>query len=576
MSHILPGFWSAPCCLGREHARTEDNHLLHEQPDMYLPESSPVTTSGIGPAPSVAKDPASQWSPSIGCALLERLKANSDGGGSVRLMQGKQLEDNYTSCGTVLGKGMHGGTYLVEHRRTGEQRALKTLNIPEGSSQSDQDLVANEVETFLRLDHPNICRLLEVYIEDTKCHMVMELCSGRDLWEQQANRGRLSEREACIAVHQMLGAISYLHRLHICHRDLKLENWLYQAATEDAKLKLIDFGYAKTFSSKAPMRDVVGSIHYISPEMWRGSYDCKCDLWSIGVMSYELLSGSPPFDAADDMAIRDAVVTGQCSMSGDLWKNISEDAKSFVAGLLQPNPSLRPSARRALRHPWFAGQGTCAKELPEDLNVLNLGRLCSFASASFLPRAVGRLLATLLAVEETEQLEAHFRHLDKTGRGCIRVQDLAEEFQVHLNMSAQSATSMARKLSLSGDKDIKYSEFLVGASQHSFLSREHVIRQAFERFDVDQKGVISLDDMRAVLGGEFCSADIMPQGSCKDESGLCYDVFLEVVTDRRYNRHLGAGNDDSTTASGRSMSLTDLSDLPDAVPVAKTVAQKAG
>ena len=99
----------------------------------------------------------------------------------------------------------------------------------------------------------------------------------------------------------MLMAIQYLHSNNYCHRDLKLENWVDES--EDAMLKLIDFGFSQVFSAAQPMTAIHGTVYYVAPEVLGGSYNQKCDIWSLGVICYMLMSGSPPFNGANDPAI---------------------------------------------------------------------------------------------------------------------------------------------------------------------------------------------------------------------------------------------------------------------------------
>lgn len=136
----------------------------------------------------------------------------------------------------------------------------------------------------------------------------------------------------------MLSAINYLHSLHIAHRDLKPENFLFLENRFDSPLKMIDFGFAKNMEVKAKMNTRAGTAYYISPEVLTGDYNESCDIWSIGVILYMMLSGYPPFDGENDLQIIEAVKAGHFGFPQPVWRSVSEDAKAFIRLLLDVNP----------------------------------------------------------------------------------------------------------------------------------------------------------------------------------------------------------------------------------------------
>merc|ERR550532_3804609 len=130
----------------------------------------------------------------------------------------------------------------------------------------------------------------------------MECMEGGNLCDRLAERRSFDEDEAANIVHQVLLAVAYLHAHNIVHRDLKLENLLLER-NDTTVLKLVDFGLATPFDYGLPMSDVCGSDYYMAPELLGGSYDEKTDLWSIGVIAYMLLTGSPPFQGTANFSV---------------------------------------------------------------------------------------------------------------------------------------------------------------------------------------------------------------------------------------------------------------------------------
>lgn len=138
----------------------------------------------------------------------------------------------------------------------------------------------------------------------------------------------------------LLKTIHYLHSQNIAHRDIKPENVMLG---EDKNLKLIDFGISKQMESE-PMKGVVGSSYYIAPEVLDGEYDLKCDIWSLGVLLYILLSGYLPFNGSDTNAVIKNIKEHDLKFLHKEWKNISEEGVDLVEKMLDPNPETRLTA----------------------------------------------------------------------------------------------------------------------------------------------------------------------------------------------------------------------------------------
>ena len=136
-----------------------------------------------------------------------------------------------------------------------------------------------------------------------------------------------------MVVKQVLSCVNYLHSKNVVHRDLKLENILLEASKDFKQVKVIDFGTAKETDEEF-MTEKVGTPYYIAPEVLNKNYTKSCDLWSIGVITYILLSNSPPFNAATDEKVLEVVKTGQFDYSAPIWETISAQAKDFISQLL--------------------------------------------------------------------------------------------------------------------------------------------------------------------------------------------------------------------------------------------------
>ena len=223
-----------------------------------------------------------------------------------------------------------------------EERAVKIIEKFK-MSEKEKVRLQYEINILKNLSHPHIVRLLEVFEDKQYIYLVQELCEGRELFEEIQKRSRFTELEAAIVTKQLLSAINYCHERKVAHRDLKPENILIDRKEKGA-VKVIDFGTSHLFDNQKLMHQMYGTTYYIAPEVLLGNYTEKCDLWSIGVILYIMLSGKPPFQGKSDTEILARVTSGIYSLSGDLWKKRSDDAKDLIKGLMEKDPKKRLSA----------------------------------------------------------------------------------------------------------------------------------------------------------------------------------------------------------------------------------------
>lgn len=165
-----------------------------------------------------------------------------------------------------------------------------------------------EINVMAKMDHQNIIKLYEIFEDNRYIYLVMEECTGGELFDRiidRINKKKLfTEREAAVLFKQLMSCINYCHSQGICHRDLKPENLLFLTPADDSPLKVIDFGLSKIFDKKDnKMTTKVGTAYYVSPEVLQGNYDQSCDIWSAGVILYIILTGDPPFNGANDNEI---------------------------------------------------------------------------------------------------------------------------------------------------------------------------------------------------------------------------------------------------------------------------------
>ncbi|KAJ3370986.1 hypothetical protein GGF31_003716 [Allomyces arbusculus] len=260
--------------------------------------------------------------------------------------------------GKVLGEGTYAKVKMAYHIKTGQAYACKIFN--KQLMHGREHMVLNEINILKKVSqgHPNLIGLIDYFESANNLYLIMELCSGGELFYRICNRGHYFEADAARIVRTICDAVAYLHDANIIHRDLKPENLLFRTPDEDSDLMIADFGLARCLESEAfPMLTTTcGTPGFMSPEiLQRKPYGKAVDLWAIGVIAYFLLVGYTPFDRNTTAEEIQAIVSGDWTFSPkEYWAHVSETAKDFIRHLLKLDPNERLTARQALEHPWLA------------------------------------------------------------------------------------------------------------------------------------------------------------------------------------------------------------------------------
>ena len=253
--------------------------------------------------------------------------------------------------------GGHFGTVRTATLKSDPNRVTYAIkSILRENIAKDIRLLEEELAILQAVDHPNIIKFDQCYIDHRYVHIVMEYCQGGELFDRIVAAQKFTERHAADVMSQMLSAVKHLHGCGIVHRDLKPENFLMNDKTENSEVKLIDFGLSKRFSSEeemARMKTVVGTPYYVAPEVLRGNYDVSCDVWSLGVILFVFLCGYPPFEGDNNKEIFRNVLKQPLTFDPADWNTISDSAKDLVSKMLEKDPAQRINANDCLQHPWF-------------------------------------------------------------------------------------------------------------------------------------------------------------------------------------------------------------------------------
>lgn len=294
----------------------------------------------------------------------------------------QSIDDKY-DVKDLLGTGAFSEVRLaVSKERPNEMYAVKIID--KKALKGKEDSLDNEIKVLRRfsksvkrsdhsgtddknegqwLTHPNIVQLLETFEDKSKVYLIMELVTGGELFDRIVQKGSYTEKDAAHLIRQVLGAVDYMHEQGVVHRDLKPENLLYYSTDDDSKIMISDFGLSKIEDSGV-MATACGTPGYVAPEVLaQKPYGKAVDVWSIGVISYILLCGYPPFYDENDANLFAQILKGEFEFDSPYWDDISDSAKNFIRQLMCVDADKRYTCREALAHPWISGNAASSKNI---------------------------------------------------------------------------------------------------------------------------------------------------------------------------------------------------------------------
>ena len=410
-----------------------------------------------------------------------------------------------------LGEGSYAECYAVQNRLTGINRAMKILHRKKSlkSNGIPDETIINEIKILCKTDHPNILKLLSVYYNELYINIITELCSEGELYNEIDKNGIFNEKKASYVIYQILSAINYCHKMNIIHRDLKPEN-IFIVKREDYDndllfIKIGDFGTAKWFEENKIERNVVGSCYYIAPEVLEKKYNEKCDLWSIGVIMYILLSGKPPFNGVNDEEIYKKILNGSYDLKNEPWDKISNEAKDLIYKLLLRDTEKRINAEDALKHKWFIVNQS--KELfnkIENKVIIEklINNLLNYKNYSIIQEcALAYLVHNFNQTRNVINACKLFSLIDTDNDGKINERDLLKGLKKIFDDKdlEKKCHIIFENIDMNHNIYVEYEEFVRGAvDKEKFLS-ELTLKFAFRFFDKDGNAEIDYREIEEIF-----------------------------------------------------------------------------
>lgn len=418
-----------------------------------------------------------------------------------------------------------GGRYQVSY-------ALKSIHLTHVTDPSFVEELKNEIEILKTLDHPHIVRPIEVYQYRNQLFIVMELCSGGDLY----TRDPYTEEDAARIVSCILSAVTFMHAKGVIHRDLKYENIMFVNSTLRSEIKIIDFGLSKKYSNdKTPLTEGVGTIYTMAPEVLKGTYTSQADIWSIGVITYMLLSSQMPFYGRERCHIIEQIMKCEFDFKGRRWKRVSPQAKAFVEDLLVLDPDDRVTGDCAFGSNWLNRRFATTVRGPTDDELDTIIKsFQKFIRYSRLKKLALMVIAHKSTTEEIGILRKVFDKFDTKKKGQLVFEEFSECLKPY-GFSNDDLINLFVGIDLDGTGIIRYTEFLAAAIETQGFIDEGRLAEAFDCLDSDDSGFISVENLAGFLGDQIPINEIsriLKESSLTAESQVSYPEFLALWDDR--------------------------------------------
>ncbi|XP_010911953.1 serine/threonine-protein kinase ATG1t isoform X2 [Elaeis guineensis] len=259
-------------------------------------------------------------------------------------------DGDYEVRGRLGGEGPFSVVWKAVHRSSGQDVVLKQVRLS-GLTRSLRECLDCEIKFLASVCHPNIIRLFDVFQVDGCIFLVLEFCQGGNLATYIKQKGRVHENAVRKFMKQIGAGLEVMHAHHIIHRDLKPENILLSTPSNDAVLKISDFGLSRVVHPGEFADSVCGTPFYMAPEVMQfQKYDDKVDMWSIGAIFFELLNGYPPFRGKNNVQLLKSIKDSTSLPFSQLLPSLHPDSIDMCTSLLCKNPGKRLSFDEFYHH----------------------------------------------------------------------------------------------------------------------------------------------------------------------------------------------------------------------------------
>ena len=510
----------------------------------------------------------------------------------------------------TLGSGTYGTVKkvcLIKNPLT--IRAMKIISKDNIRQGLDHSKLIDEIKILKKLDHPNIMKIYECFIDKDNFYIISDFCDQGDLLGKLEKLGKMNEIVVKFLMEQVLNAVAYLHSRNVLHGDIKLENILLYTATSQNKgrrftsinidineikelrrelnkneslskrsrnyvndmlnyeIKLIDFGCSKSFVKKNKHRSlsgVIGSPLYCSPEVVDDLYDELSDEWSCGVLMYILLSGEAPFKGSSEEELFKEIK--KCKYNFDLveFREVSNACKDLIKKLLEPKKSKRIKAYEALRHPFFTQLFNPIKSTlqTQDLNVLKNLIKYKTPTSKFHESMYAFICNNYINIDEEKNLRAVFRNIDRNDKNALSKDDLRVSFkEIKVNLTEEQLNVIFKKLDANQSNSIQYQEFLRAACDKKILLTKENLKNTFLALcEGEEREYITGENIRKFIFHDLklqeeVFDEYLEQFGMKREDKMSFAQFCDILkNDKKLNIEKDKEEDKNIDTSTKNVS----------------------
>jgi len=413
----------------------------------------------------------------------------------------KILPTNFVNEGTLHDCVTHMQLFAVKTIKKSKKHNPKYINE-----------MRNEISILRTVDHINVIHIHDIFEREQKIALVLQLCTGGDLTARCPCK---TEDKATSIIYKIISAVAHMHHKGIVHRDLKLENIMFEDCTPESEIKIIDFGLSSTFTPGEILLKRVGSPYTMAPELIACSYTSKVDLWSIGVITYIVLTNRSPFNQTNLRILFKEILSCKYNFNHPVWRNISNEAEDFISNLLVLDPNDRMDANEALQHPWLQKchpkEAACINNDNTNMMYILYHNMKLYFKYDYVKRASLMIMSQRLkspnfndGKNNVVTMRNLFRIINTSGNGCITFAEFKKSFLPFANRSNDDELyDMFKAMDFNNDNTITYTELLAPTLEYFNCVDQTLILDTFDRFDIDCKGYITIEKVNKVLEKYF-------------------------------------------------------------------------
>ena len=490
----------------------------------------------------------------------------------------------------TLGSGTYGTVKKVSLiNNPSTIRAMKIIskeNIMEGV---DNSKLIDEVAILKKLDHPNIMKIYECYVDQDNFYIISDFCDQGDLLGKLEKLGKMNEIVVKFLMEQIFNAVAYLHSKNVLHGDIKLENILLYTASKSLcrrftsinmdinhlidlrreinrnnsvtkrsrnyvndmlnyEIKLIDFGCSKYFVNKKKhqkLSGIIGTTLYCSPEVVDDLYDEKSDEWSCGVLMYILLCGEPPFQGKNEEEIFQKIKKCQYNFKPKEFNEVSNNCKDLIKKLLEPKKKKRIKASEALKHPFFSESFNPSRAMTENKDLSILEKLIKYKKkpSKFHETMYAFICNNYISIDEEKKLRAVFRYIDKEDKNALSKDALKKCLhEINIDLQDEEFNKKFKLLDANRSEYIEYQEFLRATCDKNALLTEENLKNAFLALGGgDEKECITGSDIKKFIFHDIIIKDnifneYLNQFGMKNDDTINFEQFCDMMkNDKKLN-----------------------------------------